>query len=85
VQFQRSFTAFTTHQSSGFGDARELFGHCTTPSYHKRLLLSSLAVDFVRYSQGKSEAMQPNLMPFWVFLALVLLTEWVWRIVRGDY
>jgi hypothetical protein len=29
--------------------------------------------------------MQPDLMPFWVFLALVLLTAWVWRLLKGDY
>jgi hypothetical protein len=29
--------------------------------------------------------MQPDLVPFWVFLALVLLTAWVWRLFRGDY
>ena len=36
-------------------------------------------------SEPNTATMQPNLMPFWVFLALVLLTAWVWRIVRGDY
>ena len=84
VQFQRALATFATEQGSGFGDARGLIGHFAI--IPQALVVVKLGHAFVRYSQGQlSTDTFPELRPFWTFLAIVILTAWVWRLLKGDY